>query len=298
MARRFVPHDPRYAYRLTRAYSKAISEGLLDSSSKDEAVAQVVRDFQEGMKNRSLFPEYLVGFALFLRSAVPRETMLPDPFRGRDPLLLSDEKVAQALFLGYQDHNIRSFAATYYQYRGWQHRSLALWRSILMENRSETAPILERCFNYYHNSSFLLEISPREKIEDLIYFQKVLNGAQQRGWEEKVYLKTLPLLIEKEEEVKGNAALLEAIGQTYEAAGESRQAYLWYEKAFYFAPTRDAQASLLLASVNVLLQQGRLVEARSLLQRHLDLSSVRKEILVQYAEISRQLGKREEAIEI
>lgn len=298
LSRRFAPRDPRYAYRLTRLYSKVISEGSLDPSLREQTVTQVVRDFQQGIKDRPLFPEYLAGLALFLQSAVERGKALPDPFQGRDPVLLADEKVKQALFLGHPDHHIRWFAATYYQYRGWHRRSIELWRSILIEDPTQTAAILERCFNYYQDPSFLLELAPQEKTEALIYFQKVLIGSQPKGWGEKVYLKTLPLLIESEEKVKGNAALLEVIARTYEAAEEYREASLWYEKAFRFAKTPDSQALLLLARVDVLLRQGRRMEARSLLKKNLSLSSVRKEILVQYAEISRQLGEREETIKV
>jgi len=296
-ARRFVPEAPPYAYRAIQLYHRAVSRGLLDASSRKLAVAQVMRDFEKVIGNRPVFPEYLARFALFLQAAEKAETGLITSFTGRDPSLVSEEKVEQALLLGYQDHNIRAFAALYYQYRGERQRALELWRSILTEDPSQTGDVLKRCFHYYQNYSFLVEIIPQGRLAALLRFQESLLSFRPQGRDEKLYLKTLPWLIEWSQRGKEETLLFEMIGRTYRETGEYSQAYFWYQKAFQSAKTPFARASLLVDGVDLLLRLKRLVEAHELVKRHLGLSSLKPEILARYADTSWRLGEREGAID-
>ena len=296
--RRFVPHDPRYPYRLTGLYQKSVSQRSFDFSSKDPTPARVLQDFRKAIEARPLFPEYFVEIALLFHSlSEAKGEWKNSPAGGGDLLGFSDEKVAQAIYLSPKDHYVRAFAATYYQNRGMRQRSLALWRSILEEDISPVRKILKRCFEVYRESSFLLAIAPRKRVEGLISFQDVLLGFELPGWDKEAYLKTLPLLIERSQKAEANAALFEMIGRTYQKAKDYRQAYLWYQKAFRAAKTFESKASLLEETVVLLLLQGRLVEAEVLLKHYLTFSSVNARLLFYYADTSWRLGQRKAAIE-
>jgi len=296
-ARRFVPHDPRYPYRLTELYQKAVSQRSFDFSSKDLTPTRVLQDFRKAIEARPLFPEYLVELALLFHSLNEVKGEWKNFPAGGDPLGFSDEKVAQAIYLSPKDHYVRAFAATYYQNRGMRQRSLALWRSILEEDISPVRNILKRCFDVYREPSFLPAIAPRKRVEELISFQGVLIGFELPGWDKEAYLKTLPLLIERSQKADANAALFEIIARTYQKAKDYRQAYLWYQKAFRAAKTFESKASLLKETVELLLLQGRLVEAEALLKHYLNFSSVDARLLFYYADTSWRLGRRKAAIE-
>jgi len=296
LSRRFASQDPRYIHKLIRLHQKGLSEGQSDPSSKARILTQILVDFEKGMRQRPVFPEYLVAFALLLFSASGSSEGLPSSLKWRNPLYLSDEKVEQALFLGYKDQALRAFAATYYQYRGRHKFAFHLWRSILTESPGEMGFVLEKCCDTYQDSSFLLDLAPTEDIKALTDFQETLLHARSKPWGKEGYLKTLPLLIEKAEQGVQDPALFGMIARSYQEMGNPSQAFLWYQKAFSLTQAPDSRAQLLLWMVEVLVQQGRLVETQLLLKKHLDLSAVKKEILASYAEISWNLGQREEAI--
>jgi len=277
-ARGLASWDPRYGFRLSRIYQKVLSEGLLEGGAARRILSQANSDFHQAMKVRPIYTDYLASFALLsLRG-------------GGDSMPGSEEKINQALLLGSQDFSLRILAATYYQYLGMSERALELWRSVIVQNPGKASEVLAHCSPFYKDPSFLWRLVPVEKLDALIRFQEALIGFRKEGWGENVFLKTLPLLIEKVREKEGPPALLEVIARTYRAAGDAQNAIFWYERALQSAATPDLRAAFLKEMTDILFQGGRFLEARRLLEQNFDLVEARPEIRSLYDEASRRMG--------
>lgn len=277
-ARGLVPRDPRYEFRMSRLYQKALFEGRLDDEARRQVLAQAASDFNRAVKARPVYSEYLASFALL--SIMSHGDSQPQ----------AEEKINQALLLGYQDLSLRALAATYYQYLGMRERALELWRSIMVQSPGKASEILERSSQFYRDPSFLSELAPVENAEALVRFQEALIGFQKEDWGKNVFLKTLPLLIQKTRENGGSPLLFEVIGRTYRAAGDTQNALFWYERAFQSGGAPESRAALLMEIVDILFHEGRFMEARRLLEQNLDLVEVRPRLRSLYDEASQRMG--------
>ncbi|OGW76573.1 MAG: hypothetical protein A3J52_02400 [Omnitrophica bacterium RIFCSPHIGHO2_02_FULL_49_9] len=297
LALRFAPQDPRYLYQLGKLYAdKMPSESL--TYSPGGATDRAVRDMKDAIRYRPVVAEHHAGFALFLQKIAAAESRLPGSRLTSELMELSEEEVNRALFLSPMHHGIRAYAATYYQYRGQREKSLALWRSILEEDPAQTSDILKQCFKFYGDHSFLPEVAPRANIDQLVRFQYFLITFRPDGWGEEGHLATLPVLMEtSRQSQEENLSLIEIIGKSYWSAKKYDDAYLWYRKGFERARTDELRAPFLRDAASILLQQGKIAEARAALEPYLALSSVDGEILVLYAQSVGYLGDKTKAIE-
>lgn len=296
IAHRLVPEDPRYIYEKARLYAEAVSKSVDASFLDASTIASAIKDFKEAITGRPLSAEYHAAFALFLQRIGALQSRLGLSFLTADPMRVSEAEVERALFLSPNRRAIRSYAALYFQYRGWRDRALSLWRSILAQDPTQIGDVLAKCFEFYKDDSFLMEIAPQDDVERLVRFQEFLIGFKPKGWGEKVYLRMLPLLIETSGRNTGNLALLRIIGKSYWSAGDYDRAYFWHQKAFESVGTPAERASFLEDMASILLQQGRVHEANALLASHLDFASDQQEIFILYVRSLWYLGEKEKAL--